>query len=279
MSAWSRFSSFLDIAAPFRQIWRNRELVWMMSVRSIESQFNGSYLGIFWSFIQPLFMLGIYTFVFSTIFHARFGSDPRYAVKGAYSVILFSGMAVYHIFSETVSKSSTLIGKNRNLVRKVVFPLELLPVINLFSVLLLSLVHLVLVMIGGAIVLGSFSWKVLLLPVTLVPLLLFACGCSYVAAALGVFFRDLPYLLSLLLQMWFYLTPIIYPVTIVPERYRWLYKFNPMATLVEQTRRFLIYDSLPNFKLCLTVLVASWLVFQIGYFLFMKTKRGFADVL
>ncbi len=279
MSELSRFKALFDIGAPLRQIWRNRELIWLMAIRSIEGQFNGSYLGIFWSFIHPLCMLAIYTFIFSCIFNARFGMDPRYAMKGAYAIILFSGMAIFNIFSNSVSKSSVLIENNRNLVKKVVFPLELLPTINLVSVFLLSLVHIILVIIGAAIILKTLSWTMAFLPVTIIPLLLFTCGVSYFTAALGVFFKDLPYLLELILQIWFFMTPIIYPIDIVPKKLLWVYHLNPMTQFVEQTRRFLIYDTLPDFKQCLFLFLLSWLVFQVGYFIFIKTKRGFADVL
>lgn len=279
MSELSRFKPLFDICTPFRQFWHNRELIWLMAIRSIESQFNGSYLGVFWSFIHPLCMLAIYTFIFSCIFNARFGMDPRYAMKGAYAIILFSGMAMFSIFSNSVSKSSVLLESNRNLVKKVVFPLELLPVINLSSVFLLSLIHIFLVIVGAAIILKTLSWTMLLLPVTLIPLLLFTCGFSYFIAALGVFFKDLPYLLELILQIWFFMTPIIYPISIVPKKLLWVYHLNPMTQFVEQTRRFLIYDTLPDPGHCLFLFVLSCFVFQVGYFIFIKTKRGFADVL
>ena len=279
MSDLSRFKQLFDICSPFRQIWRNRELIWLMAIRSIEGQFNGSYLGIFWSFIQPLCMLAIYTFIFSCIFNARFGTDPRYAMKGAYAIILFSGMAVFNIFSSSVSKASVLIESHRNLVKKVVFPLELLPIINLTSVFLLSLVHIVMVIAGAGIILKTLSWTMLLLPVTLIPLLLFTSGISFFTASLGVFFKDLPYLLELVLQMWFFMTPIIYPIHIVPQKLQWFYHLNPMTCFVEQTRLFLIYDSLPSVKSCVFLFIFSYLVFQLGYFVFIKTKRGFADVL
>lgn len=279
MSNRSRFKSLFDIYAPFCQFWRNRELIWLMTIRSIEGLFNGSYLGIFWSFIQPLCMLAIYTFIFSCIFNARFGMDPHYTMKGAYAIILFSGMAVFNIFSNSISKSSVLIENNRNLVKKVVFPLELLPVINLLSVFLLSLIHIFLVIIGVAIILKTLSWTMFLLPVTLIPLLLFTCGVSYFVAALGVFFKDLPYLLELLLQIWFFMTPIIYPISIVPKKLLWVYYLNPMTQFVEQTRRFLIYDTLPDPWHTISLFLLSCVVFQVGYFIFMKTKQGFADVL
>lgn len=145
--------------------------------------------------------------------------------------------------------------------------------------LVFGLAWFVLLLIGTVLLLHQISWTMLLFPFTLFPLLLISCGVSLFIASLGVYLRDIQQLISILTQMLFFMTPIFYPISIVPEKLRWILEFNPLSPIVEETRKVLLYGQLPDPGVCLTSYVLSFVVFQLGLAWFMKTKKGFADVL
>ena len=134
-------------------------------------------------------------------------------------------------------------------------------------------------LIGTVLLLHQISWTMLLFPITLFPLLLISCGVSLFIASLGVYLRDIQQLIGILTQMLFFMTPIFYPISIVPEKLRWILEFNPLSPIVEETRKVLLYGQLPDPGVCLTSYILSFVVFQLGLVWFMKTKKGFADVL
>lgn len=247
--------------------------------RNFEARFKGSYLGLVWSFVQPLMMLSVYTFVFTYILKAKFGVRIEDGRAGAFSLIMFCGMAVFNTFSDTVSSCSTIIISNSNLVKKVVFPLVLLPLSQAMVCFIFGLIWFFLLLFGVIFILHSLSWTALLLPVMLVPLFLFSAGCGFIVAAFGVYIRDLPYIVGVILQVLFFMTPIFYSVKIVPERFQLFLYLNPLCEMVEQTRVVFLYGDLPNWYYVAILWVGSLLVFHWGFLLFRKLKKGFADVL
>ena len=261
-----------------RIIIRYRSLLKQQIVRNLAARYRGSALGAVWSLVYPLMMLSVYTFVFSVVFKTRWGLNPD-GGSGSFAVIMFCGMAVYNIFSESINTCSSLIPANSNLVKKVIFPLELLPLASVVSTVVFGLVWFVLLLLGVLLTQHQLFWTMLLLPATLVPLTLFTLGISYFVASLGVYLRDLPYLVGVVTQILFFMTPIFYPLEIVPEKYRLLLQLNPLTALVEQTRNLFLFRQVPDWLFCIQALLVSLVFFQMGLVWFLKTKKGFADVL
>lgn len=258
---------------------RHRDLLMQILKRNIAVRYRGSALGLIWSFAHPLMMLAVYTFVFGVVFKSRWGGTNFGDSNAAFPMIMFCGMAVFNVFAESVNSSAGLIVGNTSYVKKVIFPLEILPIGNVLTSLVFSLAWFALLLVGTILLLHQISWTMLLLPITLIPLLLISCGVSLFIASLGVYLRDIQQLIGIITQMLFFMTPIFYPVSIVPESLRWILEINPLSPIVEETRKILLYGQLPDPWICLTSYILSFIVFQLGLAWFMKTKKGFADVL
>jgi len=259
-----------------RMISRNKTLIRQFIRRDITSRYKGSLLGVIWTIIMPIVMLIIYTFVFGFVFKSRWGSEPNN--KMAYALVLFCGITTFNLFGEIVTRSPSIILSNSNFVKKVVFPLEILPVSLLGSALVNFFIGFIIIILGYVIFLGVPHITVLLLPIVIAPLLLLSIGLSWVLASLGVYFRDIGQITGILIQALMYLTPIFYPLSAVPIGLRGLYDLNPLAFFVEMTRDILIWGIVPNMiDLCIWLFV-TFLIAVFGYTWFQKTKRGFADV-
>lgn len=258
---------------------RHRDLLAQLLRRNVAARYKGSALGVLWSFGHPLMMLAVYTFVFGVVFKSRWGIPGMEDNRAAFPLIMFCGMAVFNIFSESVNASTTIVVGNPGYVKKVVFPLELLPLCTVLSALVFGLAWFALLFLGVAVFLGELSWTMLLLPLTLLPLLLLAAGLSFLVASLGVYLRDVQQLVGIVTQVLFFMTPIFYPASVVPETLRWILRLNPLSTVVEQTRLLFLYGKVPDPAACLEMYAVALVVFQLGLAWFVKTKKGFADVL
>lgn len=258
---------------------RHRTLVLHMLQRSLAARYRGSVLGIFWSFANPLLMLSVYTFVFGIVFKARWGQEVFGNNPAAFPLLMFCGMAVFNIFSESVNSSPSLIVGNPSFVKKVIFPLEILPICNVITSLVFGLVWFALLFAGTVYFLDTLSWTMLLLPLTLLPVVFIAMGVSLLLASLGVYLRDIQQLVAIATQVLFFMTPIFYPVQVVPEKFRWVLQCNPLSIIVEQTRALFLFGQVPDGKALLLVYGVALVVFQLGLIWFVKIKKGFADVL
>lgn len=269
-----------NLAALPRLAWQNRSLLAQMTTRNVQQRYRGSLLGLVWSFAQPLMMLCVYTFVFSVVFKARWGAEGvGTAGKGAFAVIMFCGMAMFNLFSEALVTSSNCIVGNPNFVKKVIFPLEILPLVQVCTTFILGLAWFILLFFGSWFILGSVHWTMLLLPLVMVPHIVFTLGVAYFVASLGVYVRDTQYVIGVAIQVLFFATPIFYPIAAVPERFRVYLAANPLTVFIEQARAVFLYGQLPNWAFLGLGTVVSLFVLQLGYFFFSRTKRGFADVL
>ena len=269
---------FGDIAALPRIIYRNYSLLCQFVKRNIDSRYRGSFLGILWSFIQPLLMLCIYTFVFSVIFKPRWAIGNDFG-RGSFAVIMLCGMSFYQVFSETMNSCSRLIINRPGFVKKVVFPLEILPLAQTLSISILGSVWIILLFLGSIFIIGKISFMQLLLPLVLLPFFLMTLGFAYFIASLGVYIRDISHLTGVVLQILFYMTPIFYPIQAVPERFRWIIYLNPLAMLIEQARKVFLYSKLPDWDILGILFLVSVVIMQLGLLWFLKTKKGFADVI
>ena len=248
--------------------------------RGVESRYKGSVLGLAWSFVQPLMMLCVYTFVFSIVFRAKFG-DIANDNRMVFAVIMFTGMTVFNLFSESVLSACSLITGNTSFVKKVIFPLEILVPARVITAGIMTIPWLALAFIGN--ILGGpvfhISWPMLLLPLMIVPLLLLSCGAAYFLASLAVYLKDLEHFVGVVTQILFFMSPIFYSTQTVPEQFRIILLCNPLTPIIENTRMVFLYGTMPDWITFGITLLVSAVIYQLGFFWFCKTKKGFADVL
>lgn len=256
---------------------RNRSLIMTMTKREVIGRYRGSVMGILWSFFNPLFMLAVYTFVFSMVFRARWNADSD--SKTEFALILFAGLIVFNIFSECINRAPSAILANANYVKKVVFPLEILPWVTLGSVLFHATISVVVWMTGYVVFFGVPHSTALLFPIALVPLMLFTMGISWALASLGVYLRDVSQVVGIATTVLMFLSPIFYPITAIPEKIRPLLLLNPLAPSIGQARDLLFFGKMPNLIVWSATLVVAGLVSWLGFLWFQKTRKGFADVL
>lgn len=263
--------------AQVRNLWRSRDLIWMMTKRDVVGRYRGSVLGLFWSFFNPVLMLIIYTFVFSVVFKARWGTGGENRLE--FALILFAGLIVYNLFGECITRAPSLIVGNVNYVKKVVFPLEIFPLVAMAAALFHFIVSMSVLLIFLALSSGSLHWTIVFAPLVILPLLLTTLGLSWFLASLGVFLRDVGQTIGILVTVLMFLSPIFYPVSSLPDKYRTVLYLNPLTFIIEQMRAVLIWGKLPSWPgLCFMILVGM-LVAWLGLVWFQKTRKGFADVL
>lgn len=258
-------------------LWRNRSLINASVKREVVGRYRGSVMGILWSFLNPLFMLIVYTFVFSVVFKARWsgGSESR----TEFALVLFAGLLIFNLFSECINRAPGLIVGNQNYVKKVVFPLEILPWVGLGAALFHGAVSLAVWLVAYLIFFGMPHATMLYLPLILLPFCLFIMGLSWGLASLGVYLRDVGQFISLLTTVLMFLSPIFYPASSLPETYRAVMYLNPLTPVIEQTRDVLFWGKAPDFALLSVYLVTTSIVAWFGFAWFQKTRKGFADVL
>jgi len=253
-------------------------LIGQLIRREVGQRYRGSYLGILWSFITPLLMLMIYTFVFSVIFKSSWQPGSETPI-GEFALTLFAGLAAFNLFSEVVNRAPTLILIVPNYVKKVVFPLEILPIVAVGSALVNSLIAVCMVVIGRLFLMGRFSPTILLLPLPYLSLCLLSLGLGWFLASLGVYIRDIGSGISIIVQMLFFLSPVFYPVDAVPEFYRRVILINPLTSILTEFRQSLLWGEVFDLQAWGLWLVFTVLFAMFGYIWFMKTKKGFADVM
>jgi len=263
--------------APFADLWRHRALLAALTRREIESRYRGSALGLLWSLATPLLTLAAFTFVFSVIFRVKWGDSSL--GHGEFALVAFAGLLIFSAFSDSLVRSPGLVLSQANLVKKVVFPVQVLPAVILGGALFqLAIGTVVLLGIGAALGLVP-GITALAFPLVLLPLLLGTIGLSWIFSAAGVYFRDLGQAVSLLTMLLMFLIPIFYPASAVPEAFRPIVELNPLAVLVEETRAVLLWNRWPDWSRLLWAGLLGWAVAWGGYVFFMKLRRGFSDVL
>lgn len=270
------------ICEPFKSIVKNRELLKQLVRRNLLCRYQGTTLGIIWNFLQPMVLLAVYTFAFGLVFHSQWvdvSAGNLADKKFSYSVVVFCGMTVYNIFSDVVTSSPSLFTSNPNYIKKVIFPLEILPIAQVITSMISNLIWLFILLVGAAIFAESLSWTMLLLPLIWVPYIIMMTGVSFILASLGVFFRDLAQMCMLITQIAYLMTPIFYSPEMVPTEIQIVLKINPIAWFVSETRAIFIFKQLPNFGVLGILFCISIIIFYAGYCCLLKTEKGFADVL
>jgi lipopolysaccharide transport system permease protein len=257
-----------------KQLWT---LVLRMTWRDIASRYKGSFLGVLWSLILPLLTVALYTFLFSYVFNARWGEQN--AGLSNYALILFAGLILHAFLAEVLTRSSSVVRAQSNLVKKVVFPLHALPAVVVFSVAFQMMVSLCVLLVLQLVFVGQITMSVLTLPFLLIPLILIGLGCAWLLGALGVFLQDLAQIIGLISTALMFTAPILYPIQALPEFIQpWLF-FNPLTFLVGQLRTVLLFGGMPDWYGLFIYFMFSIFVFVLGWWVFDRTKKGFADVL
>lgn len=265
--------------AVWRPLWQlpgRFELIRSLARRELVARYKGSVLGIVWAVVTPVVMIAIFTFIFAGIFHARFGAR---GTPWDYALYLFCGLLPWTMFQETLQNSSTTIVTHANLVKRVVFPLETLPVAQALASLGNQMFGTLALVVATVVVSRELHATVLWLPVLLVPQFVFTLGAAWLVASLGVFLRDIAQGITLVLLAWMYLTPIIYPESIVPERYRAFINLNPFTALVRSYRRIFLEGLAPDWPSLAYFSAFAVVLFIFGYWWFAKSRRNFADVI
>ncbi len=249
--------------------------------RDVRQRYQGSMLGVIWSFVMPLLMLGIYTFVFSVVFEARWQTGEAVAPVNTseFALILFTGLSIHLYFSECIVRAPQLILNHASYVTRVVFPLEILPIMMVASAGFHYLTT-TSVLLGFILILkGSLPLTALWLPIVLLPMVLLLLGLSWILASLGVFLRDLGHLMQLIPTVLLFLSPVFYPAEALPEAFRPYLQLNPLTVIVENTRAVLIFGHLPAFLPLALYASLGLMAMGGGYWWFQRTRRAFADVL
>ena len=278
VSGSKRRAIYLNPLAMLRHFWRHRDLIVQFTKREIEGRYRGSFLGIFWSLAYPLFMLGIYTFVFGVVLKARW-PQARSDSLGEFALIVFCGLTAFNLFGESISKAPTLITNVPNYVKKVVFPLEILSISGLAAALFHMVVSLSVILIAQLLLGFSIPWTIILLPLVVLPAIFLTLGLMWFLSSLGVFIRDTGQMISIIVQALFFFTPIFYSVDNIPEPFRTLILYNPMTSVVENFRGIFLWGTLPNIVSMMLWLAITTIVMLLGYAWFMHTKKAFADVI
>lgn len=283
----SEFSSAINphalqptsLAALFKTLYRHRQLIAQMTRREVVGRYKGSAMGLAWSFFNPVFMLVVYTFVFSEVFKSRWNGLGGDDSKTQFAVVLFVGMIVLSLFSEILNRAPGLILSNVNYVKKVVFPIEILPVVAVGAALFHGLVSLLVLLFAFVLFNGYLPWTAMFIPLVLFPLVILATGIAWMLASLGAFLRDVGQTIGIFTTMLTFLSPVFYPVTAVPERFRAFIMANPLTFIIEQARAVLIWGQVPDLLGLSLYAVVSIVIAWAGFAWFQKTRKGFADVL
>jgi lipopolysaccharide transport system permease protein len=266
----------IDPLSPYLALTRHSALVLQMARRDVAGRYRGSFAGLLWSFLNPLLVLVIYTFVFGVIFKSRWNaqaSDPY-----QYAMVLFAGLNINTFFSECANRATTLVIDNANFVKRVVFPLETLTWSTLGAALFHLFVSTLVLLVISPWVMGQVSWTVVLFPIVAACFLPFVAGSVWLLASLGVYLRDLRQMVGIATMALMFLAPIVYPVTLIPARYRDLLYLNPLTVIAEASQDVLVFGKPPVWSHLGIYVLVSGLFAWLAFVWFEQTRKGFADV-
>lgn len=255
----------------------HKMLILQMTKRDITHRFRGSFLGIFWVLVLPLLMLAVYSFVFIYVFEARFGASS--APRGEFALMLFSGIIVHALIADILIRTPKLVLENKNLVTKVIFPLEILPIVTVLSGMVQFGVSLLVLMLGVLLIYGELSWTIVYIPILFLPYLILLTGLGWFLAALGVYIRDIAQISSVIATIFLFVSPVFYDISTLPEGVQYAIYANPITLIVTELRHILMEGAVPALYPLLIYIVISKIIACAGFLFFCKARRGFADIL
>ncbi len=270
---------FVGVRKMIGNLYQFREIIKQFTWREVTGRYKGTYLGLIWTLITPLMTLAVYTFVFGVILNARFGVAQTGSGKLDFALNLFCGLIVFSVFSTSVSTAPCLIVGAANYVKRVVFPLETLPVSVVGAGLINAAMSMAILMPALLVFSERLSPTMYQFPLVLIPLCALSLGLSWFLASLGVFLRDLREAVGIIVQLLFFLSPVIYPLSAAPESLQPILRLNPLTTILENARRTLMWGQPIEWFWWFVVTAVSFVILQVGYVWFMKSKRAFADVI
>lgn len=265
------------LAAPFSAFGAHRSLTFELAKRDVLGRYRGASFGLLWSMLTPFLMLLVYTLAFGSVFRSRW---PQAAEGGPdYAMILFVGLIVHGFFSECLMRAPQLVVGNPNFVKRVIFPLEILPWPMLLSALFHALMNLLVFLVLHLLRFGLPPWTVVLTPLVLLPLLLLGAGVGWLFASLGVYLRDIGQVTGVLATALLFLSSAVVPVDTLPPTYRWVFEANPLSFIIDQARETALWGHLPDVPGLLAYAGLSLLFCYAAHAWFRATRSGFADVL
>lgn len=268
-------TSPIEMAA---SVWRNRSLIVQMTKREVVGRYRGSLLGLGWSLFHPLLMLVIYTFVFSIVFRARWPGMAEGSTAD-FALLLFVGMILHGFFAECVNRAPSLVLSNPNYVKKVVFPLEILPCVAMGSAVFHGGISLGVMLLVQMVFHGAIPWTIVLIPFVLLPLLCATLGIAWFLSALGVYIRDIVQITGIVTTIFLFISPVFFPISAVPQSLQTWLKLNPLTFVIEAGRDVLIFGRTFDLMWWTCYAVGSSVIAWAGFWWFQKTRKGFADVI
>lgn len=265
-------------AALVRSALANRQLIGALIRRDVIGRYRGSIMGLAWSFLNPLLMLSIYTIVFSGIFKQKWPNVPN-GGKAEYAVMLFVGLILHGLLAECITRSPGLVLAYPNYVKRVIFPLEILPWIGIGSALFHSVISFAVLLAAQVIVNHALPWTVVFVPIAVLPLLCVAMGMSWFLASIGVYVRDIGQITNVLVSVMMFLSPVFYSVSSIPTRFRPWMHLNPLTDPIEDVRGALVLGTVPAFGHIVVWCLVGAAIAQAGFWWFQRTRKGFADVI
>lgn len=260
-------------------LWGHRRVTWLLAKRELEGRFTGSLLGRVWMIISPLILLGVYAFFFGEVLQARWVQGDAGEDLTSFALIIFTGLMLHQIFADGITRSPDLLIANPNYVKKVIFPLEILPLVVLMTSQLQLLISTAILLVVLLCLGNSPYWTWLLLPLIYVPFSLATLGIMWVLAALGVFMRDLKQVTQFVATVTIFASPVFYSMDKLPDSLDFLRWANPLVIAIEQSRRLIFEGLMPEWNVWGLYTLASLLGLWIGYYFFKRTQPAFADVL
>lgn len=267
-----------SMAEMLGSLWLNRLLILQMTRREVIGRYRGSVMGLAWSFFNPILMLAVYTFVFSFVFKARWGAGTA-EDKGTFAILLFVGMIVHGLFADCANRAPGLIVGNVSYVKKVVFPLEILPVIAMMSALFHSAISLLVLLAAQVLLNHSLPWTVVFFPFLMLPLIFTTMGVMWFLSSLGVYLRDVSQTIGIFTAVLLFLSPVFYPISALPEKYQTWLRLNPLTFIIEEGRKSLVFGLAPDWRGWVIAVTIGAATAWIGFWWFQRTRKGFADVL
>lgn len=257
--------------------WEHRELIFSLIQREITSRYRSSLMGLIWSIITPAFTLLVYTTVFTKVFTVRWPGSNESPTE--FALLIFIGMTIFNFFSECALRAPTMIVSNTNYVKKIQFPLEIMPWINLGAGLFHMLVSSIVWLAFYGLTIGIPPASSFIYLFVLIPICLYILGISWILSALGVYFRDINHIIGALLLPIMFLTPVFYPISALPPEWHQAMGLNPLAQVIEDARTALFWGGMPNIIKWGTSILFSGVFAIASLWFFQKSREGFSDVL
>lgn len=260
-----------------RTLYKHSYLLKQLIKKDIQQRYQGSVLGMLWSFIVPILMLVIYTFVFSEVFQAKWDIDT--SDKYQFALVLFCGLSAFNMVAEVMNRSTVLIASNTNYVKKVIFPLEVLPVVITCSALFNCIISFGILILAKLFLYHNVSVTLYLIVPAMIPLIVMSVGMGLFISALSVYLKDVGNIISVLVTVLMYMSPVFFPLSAVPERFKGICEANPMTYIIENFRNVVLYGQWLDWKFYGVSCAVAFGIYLLGKVIFMRAKEGFADVL